>query len=35
MPIYWYTFTALVKNNVKGFFTNPTDQYDLTKVSVG
>ncbi len=34
MPIYWYTFTALVKSNVKGFFTNPTDQWDLTKVSI-
>ena len=33
MPIYWYTFTALVKTNVQGFFINPMDQYDLTKVS--
>jgi len=35
MPIYWYTFTALVKTNVHGFFINPSDQIDLTKVSMG
>jgi oligopeptide transport system substrate-binding protein len=35
MPIYWYTFSALVKKNVHGFFINPSDQIDLTKVSVG
>jgi oligopeptide transport system substrate-binding protein len=34
MPIYWYTFTGLVKNNVKGFLTAPQGIYDLTKVSV-
>jgi oligopeptide transport system substrate-binding protein len=34
MPIYWYTFSALVKNNVHGFFINPSDQFDFTKVSV-
>ena len=34
MPIYWYTFQNLVKTNVKGFFTNPTGWWDLTKVSV-
>ena len=35
MPIYWYTFTALVNSGkVQGFFINPTDQYDLTKVSM-
>jgi ABC-type oligopeptide transport system substrate-binding subunit len=34
MPIYWYTFTALVKNNVHGFFINPSDNWDYTKVTV-
>jgi oligopeptide transport system substrate-binding protein len=34
LPIYWYTFTGLVKNNVKGFLTAPQGIYDLTKVSV-
>jgi oligopeptide transport system substrate-binding protein len=34
MPIYWYTFTALVRDSVKGFFINPSDQWDLTKVSI-
>jgi oligopeptide transport system substrate-binding protein len=34
MPIYWYTFQALVKSNVKGFFIDPTGQWDFTKVSV-
>ncbi|MFL5962548.1 MAG: ABC transporter substrate-binding protein [Gaiellaceae bacterium] len=34
MPIYWYTFTGLVKNNVKGFLTAPQGIFDLTKVSV-
>jgi len=34
MPIYWYTFTALVKDYVKGFFINPSDNWDYTKVSV-
>jgi len=33
-PIYWYTFTALVKNNVHGFFINPMDNMDYTTVSV-
>ena len=34
MPIYWYTFTALVKSNVSGFFINVQDQWDYTKMSV-
>ena len=35
MPIYWYTFTETIhKNKVKGFLTQPTSQYDLTKVTV-
>jgi len=34
MPIYWYTFTALVKNNVKGFFINPSSQTDYSKISL-
>jgi ABC-type oligopeptide transport system substrate-binding subunit len=34
MPIYWYTYHALVKSNVKGFDINPMDQWDFTKVSV-
>lgn len=34
MPIYWYVFTALVRDNVKGFFINPSSQTDLTKVSM-
>jgi oligopeptide transport system substrate-binding protein len=34
MPIYWYTFSALVKNNVKGFKIQPTSQTDYTKVSL-
>jgi oligopeptide transport system substrate-binding protein len=34
MPIYWYTFTALVKNHVKGFFINPSSQTDYTKISL-
>jgi oligopeptide transport system substrate-binding protein len=34
MPIYWYTFQALVKDNVKGFFRNPSDNWDFTKVSL-
>ena len=34
MPIYWYTFTHLIKQNVHGFFTAPQGIYDLTKVSV-
>jgi len=34
MPIYWYTFTALVKTNVKGFLINPSDNWDYTTVSV-
>jgi oligopeptide transport system substrate-binding protein len=34
MPIYWYTFTGLVKNNVKGFLTEPTSTWDFTKVTV-
>jgi oligopeptide transport system substrate-binding protein len=34
MPIYWYVNTALLRPNVKGWFINPTDQWDLTKVSI-
>jgi oligopeptide transport system substrate-binding protein len=34
MPIYWYTFTALVKENVKGFFIDPTSATDYTKISL-
>jgi oligopeptide transport system substrate-binding protein len=35
MPIYWYTFTETIhKNKVKGFLTEPTSQWDLTKVTV-
>jgi oligopeptide transport system substrate-binding protein len=34
MPIYWYVYTALVKDNVKGFFITPTDQWDYTKISL-
>jgi oligopeptide transport system substrate-binding protein len=34
MPIYWYTFTALVKNHVKGFFINPSSQTDYSKISL-
>jgi oligopeptide transport system substrate-binding protein len=34
MPIYWYTFTALERQNVKGFITNPQGTYDFTKTSV-
>jgi oligopeptide transport system substrate-binding protein len=33
MPIYWYVYTALVKDYVRGFFITPTDQIDFTKVS--
>ena len=34
MPIYWYNFTALAKNHVKGFKIQPTHQIDFTKVSI-
>src|SRR5215207_149828 len=34
MPIYWYTFTALVKNHVKGFFINPSSQTDYSKIRI-
>ena len=34
MPIYWYTTHALVKENVKGFFRNPSDNWDFTRVSL-
>lgn len=34
MPIYWYTFTALVKDYVKGFSINPSDNWDYTRVSM-
>jgi oligopeptide transport system substrate-binding protein len=34
MPIYWYTFTSLVKNHVKGFMIQPTSTTDLSKVSI-
>jgi oligopeptide transport system substrate-binding protein len=33
-PIYWYNFTALVKNHVKGFRIQPTHQIDFSKVSI-
>ena len=35
MPIYWYTYSALVHENVKGFAINPQDQVDYTKISIG
>ena len=34
MPIYWYVYHDLVKPNVQGWFQNPMNQYDLTKVSI-
>ncbi len=34
MPIYWYTYTALVSQKVKGFSINPMDQWDYSKISV-
>ena len=34
MPIYWYVYTALVKDNVRGFFITPTDQWDYTRMSM-
>jgi oligopeptide transport system substrate-binding protein len=34
IPIYWYTFNDLVRQNVHGLFLNPMDQYDFAKVSV-
>jgi oligopeptide transport system substrate-binding protein len=34
MPIYWYTYTALVKSNVKGFDINPMDQTFYTGASI-
>jgi oligopeptide transport system substrate-binding protein len=34
MPIYWYTFTALVKSHVKGYFINPSSQTDYTKIRI-
>jgi len=34
IPIYWYTFNDLIRQNVKGLSLNPMDQYDFTKVSV-
>jgi len=35
MPIYWYTYSALVHENVKGFEINVQDQTDYTKISIG
>ena len=35
MPIYWYTYSALVHENVKGFTINPMDQTDYTDISIG
>lgn len=35
MPIYWYTFTNLQQQKVKGYTVNPMDQTDYTKVSIG
>src|SRR4029453_1079431 len=34
MPIYWYTFTALVKDYVKGYFIDPTSATDYSTISV-
>jgi oligopeptide transport system substrate-binding protein len=34
MPIYWYNFTALVKDYVRGFRIQPTSSTDYTKVSL-
>ncbi len=34
MPIYFYTFHVLQRENVKGFIENPTGQWDLAKVSI-
>jgi hypothetical protein len=34
MPIYWYTYTALVKGHVKGFSIDPTNHWDYAKVSL-
>jgi oligopeptide transport system substrate-binding protein len=34
MPIYWYVYTALVKDYVRGFFITPTDQWEYAKVSL-
>jgi oligopeptide transport system substrate-binding protein len=34
MPIYWYTYTLLVKPNVQGMSINPMDSIDFTKVSI-
>jgi ABC-type oligopeptide transport system substrate-binding subunit len=34
-PIYWYTFAYQVAENVHGWNTNPMDEIDLRKVSIG
>jgi oligopeptide transport system substrate-binding protein len=34
-PIYWYTFAYQVAQNVHGWNTNPMDEIDLRKVSIG
>jgi ABC-type oligopeptide transport system substrate-binding subunit len=34
LPIYWYTYTALVKDHVKGFAIDPTNHWDFAKVSL-
>jgi oligopeptide transport system substrate-binding protein len=34
IPIYWYVYSALVKENVKGYFVDPMDQTDYTVISV-
>jgi hypothetical protein len=34
MPIYWYTFNQLVRQNVHGYLEGPTSIIDLSKVSV-
>ncbi len=34
IPIYWYTYSALVKDHVKGFAIDPTNHWDFTKVSI-
>jgi ABC-type oligopeptide transport system substrate-binding subunit len=35
IPIYWYTFAYQVAQNVHGWNTNPMDEIDLSKVSIG
>jgi oligopeptide transport system substrate-binding protein len=35
MPIYWYTYTNLQHQNVKGYTINPMDQTTYSAVSIG